>query len=477
MHPFADRLLTTLFAALLLPCLAACGSSDLRRWHTEPLELEFTADQSDRVSDLEDYLDIENAVFGQLDAKVYAHTPSGAGYALMRYSPGSAADPRQRTPNWNRSFQLHTAEPRGAVLLLHGMSDSPYSLRSLGEALHARGYHVLGLRLPGHGTIPAGLKNVRWQQMAASVTLAMSHLAQQWPGKPIHIIGYSTGAPLALNYALDAEQSGTRSMPASLVLISPAIGVSPAAGLATWKRRLSLLPGLERLSWLSIEPEFDPYKYNSFATNAAEQVHRLTQAVTGRLAERAGNSDGVLLPPILVLKSTVDATVSASAVVDRLLKKLSAERHELVLYDINRSAIASPLLVDDPGPLTGRLLEEDLPFALTLVGSESEHSAAVIARRRPANASEFTSSVDLEQGWPRGVISLSHVALPFPANDPLYGRIPPADESVLFLGQIPVQGERGLLVISSDWLLRLRHNPFYSHLEQRSIDWIEAAGD
>jgi len=462
---------------VLLPALVACDGPKLHLWHTVDLEEEFSRTNAQSIETFADYLELESRLFDELDRKVFARVATGRNQMLNRYSAGSAADPRDIKPQWNRSFELPQTQPSGAVLLLHGMSDSPYSLRSLGEALHARGYHVLGLRLPGHGTIPAGLKSVRWQEMAASVTLAMSHLAQQWPGKPIHIIGYSTGAPLALNYALDAEQSGSRSMPASLVLISPAIGVSPAAGLATWKRRLSLLPGLERLSWLSIEPEFDPYKYNSFATNAAEQVHRLTQAVTGRLAERAGNSDGVLLPPILVLKSTVDATVSASAVVDRLLKKLSAARHELVLYDINRSAIASPLLVDDPGPLTGRLLEEDLPFALTLVGSESEHSAAVVARRRAANASEFTSSLDLEQSWPRGVISLSHVALPFPANDPLYGRTPPADDSVLFLGQIPVQGERGLLVISSDWLLRLRHNPFYSHLEQRSIDWIEAAGN
>ena len=61
MHPCADRLLATLIAALLLPCLAACGNSDLRRWHTEPLELEFTAEQSYRFTDLEYYLDNQNS--------------------------------------------------------------------------------------------------------------------------------------------------------------------------------------------------------------------------------------------------------------------------------------------------------------------------------------------------------------------------------------------------------------------------------
>ena len=66
---------------------------------------------------------------------------------------------------------------------------------------------------------------------------------------------------------------------ASLVLISPAIGITPAAVLAKWMDRLALLPGLKKFAWKSILPEFDPYKYNSFATNAGYQVHRLTQSV------------------------------------------------------------------------------------------------------------------------------------------------------------------------------------------------------
>jgi hypothetical protein len=71
-------------------------------------------------------------------------------------------------------------------------------------------------------------------------------------------------------------------------------------------------------------------------------------------------------------------------------------------------------------------------------------------------------------------VSLSHVALPFPPDDPLYGERPPGKG--LFLGQPAIRGERGLLRIPSDWLLRLRHNPFYDYLERRTVDWIERAG-
>ena len=79
----------------------------------------------------------------------------------------------------------------------------------------------------------------------------------------------------------------------------------------------------------------------------------------------------------------------------------------------------------------------------------------------------------MDAEWPRGVISLSHVALPFPPDDPLYGRFPPEDRNTLFLGQAEIRGERGLLQISTDWLLRIRYNPFYDFMEKRVLRWLE----
>lgn len=458
--------------------IQSCSGPVLKPWHTEELDAEFTTEKAEEIETFADYLQLEDEVFGQLDREVYTNTPTGPEYGLVRYSAGSAADPLRLRPDWNRSFELDAEMPVGAVLLLHGMSDSPYSLRALGEGFNRRNYQVLGLRLPGHGTAPSGLTTVRWQDMAAAVRLAMEYLADRVGRKPIHIVGYSTGAALALDYALDVQLDNSARPPASLVLISPAIAVSPAAALATWKRRLSLLPGLGQLAWLQIEPEFDPYKYNSFATNAAEQVYRLTRSVSGRIDARTGSGPGVIFPPILVLKSTVDATVSTSAVVDRLLRRLAPERHELVVFDINRIAIKSALLVSDPGPLTRRLMADaTLPFAVTLVTNENPQSTGVVAQRKPPFSTEVDETVVLDLEWPTGVISLSHVALPIPPDDPLYGQRPAGNEDVLFLGQMALQGERGLMKISSDWLLRLRYNPFYAYLETRVLDWVNANSD
>ena len=177
-----------------------------------------------------------------------------------------------------------------------------------------------------------------------------------------------------------------------------------------------------------------------------------------------------------MFKSTVDATVSTNAVVDRLLGLLAPDRHELVLFDINRFAVVSGIVISDPGPLTARLMAEDsLPFAVTFVTNENAKSTAVVAQLKPPFSPKVIETKALGLAWPAGVLSLSHVALPFPPDDPLYGRSPPEDEDRIFLGQVALQGERDLLRFPADWLLRLRHNPFYDFLEERSLYWVRDA--
>ena len=467
----------SMIVAVVVISIQGCSSSSLKPWHTEKLSEEFTAGMiDDQVRSFDDYLALEQRLFKQLDEKVYANTATGPAHALERYSTGSLADPRRNKPNWNMSFELDTTAPVGGVLLLHGMSDSPYSLRALGKTLNKRGYQVIGLRLPGHGTAPSGLKHVTWQDMAAAVELAMEHLVKSLGSKPIHMVGYSTGAPLALDFTLKAVEEGKEPVPASLVLISPAIRVHPTGAFAGFKNAMAVLPGLGSLAYLNIMDEFDPYKYNSFATNAGAQVHHLTRNVERRAQALAQNPAAVdKLPPILVLKSTVDSTVTTDAVVNNLLVHLPANRNELVLFDINRNtAIKSTLLVSDPGPLTNRMMaDQNLPFAVIFVTNEDSHSANVVARRKEPFSLEKSGVENLGISWPRGVVSLSHVALPFPPDDPLYGRHPSPDGDLLFLGDMAIKGERGLLRIPADWLLRLRYNPFYPYLERRMLEWME----
>jgi alpha-beta hydrolase superfamily lysophospholipase len=473
---------TSLIVIVLLVIYSLSGKPlSIENWHQEKLSEEFSADQLGKgINSFDDYLRLEERLFRELDEEIYSRTGTGPEQLLNRFSKGSMADPMSREPNWNRSFELNSGGDAGAVLLLHGMSDSPYSLRALGEQLALLDYRVLGLRIPGHGTAPSGLKYVAWRDMAAAVTLAAKHLEPSTGSGSLHIIGYSNGASLALDYALRALEDRTLPEPASLVLISASIRVHPAAALARFKNALAVLPGLGGWAWLDVMDEFDPYKYNSFATNAGAQVHAITTDVDRRIQQHAGNPNRSReLPPIMVLNSAVDATVTADAVVNSLLMRLPAGRNELVLFDINRDAVVqSTLMVSDPGPLTRRLMaDKDLPFAVTIVSNEGPDSSSVVARYKAWQAKQAAVVKPIGMSWPAGVISLSHVAMPFPPDDPLYGELNPQYADSVFLGNLAIKGERGLLKLPADWLLRLRHNPFYDYMETRVVDWLDKNTD
>ena len=173
------------------------------------------------------------------------------------------------------------------------------------------------------------------------------------------------------------------------------------------------------------------------------------------------------MPPILAFESVADATVSAPAVVNALFRRLASEGHQIVFFDMNRQAQAQPLF--DPAVLAvraGLLDGPALPFDLTVITNANEHTVQVVALHRPAGSTTVGRELTgLE--WPRHLFSLSHVALPFPPDDPVYGINPPPTKSLIYLGRVELLGERGLLAVAPTVLMRLRSNPFFPYVERR----------
>ena len=285
----------TLFAGALW--LGVRRVPELKPWHTVMLHEEFSRADTSRVRTLDDYRRLEDRLFDELRVAVYERVGEADRRALNRYSAGSLADPTAYPENGNRTYDLPVEQPRAAVLMIHGLSDSPYVLRALGERLHQRGCWVVGLRLPGHGTAPSALKTVRWEDWAAAVRLAARDIRRRvGPNVPIYFVGFSTGAALSVEYAL-ARLEG-QDLPAvnALVLLSPAIGVDPLAWLAVWQGRASTLPGLGKLAWLDVGPEYDPYKYTSFPVNAGQQIYELTRVIEARDAAARGAGAAARFP-------------------------------------------------------------------------------------------------------------------------------------------------------------------------------------
>jgi hypothetical protein len=107
----------------------------------------------------------------------------------------------------------------------------------------------------------------------------------------------------------------------------------------------------------------------------------------------------------------------------------------------------------------------------------AEKTGSVIVKTRAAGAEEFTVS-DPGLSWPAGVYSLSHVALPFAPDDPIYGSLPAAERAFgLQIGAVEPRGERGLLAVPASQLTRLRSNPFFPYVQQRLMELVSQSPD
>src|SRR5215469_13594710 len=119
-------------ALLVWGSYRAWRAPPLHAWHTYvPSELK--AGQLDRA-DWTDYLAQEDAVMASVRAKVSQRLAPDERVPINRYFEGSPIYPAHFAHNWNRSYVMEPdGKPVGVVVLLHGLTDSPYSLRHIAK--------------------------------------------------------------------------------------------------------------------------------------------------------------------------------------------------------------------------------------------------------------------------------------------------------------------------------------------------------
>ncbi len=463
----------TLFTVLAVRAWDKQRGPPLEPWHTHaPPELDGMAL---READWADWLAAEDAAFADVRANVSANLEGKARNPANRYFEGSVLYPGRFERDWNRSYMLEPdSAPAGAVVLLHGLTDSPYSLRHVAGLYRERGWLALGIRLPGHGTVPAALARVEWQDWMEATRLAVREARRRaGPGVPLHVVGYSNGGALAVKYALDALEDPSLALPDRIVLLSPMIGVTAFARFAGVLGWPAIIPRFAKTAWLGIEPEYNPFKYNSFPVNGARQSSLLSRALQSQLLDARDEGRLARLPPIITFQSVVDATVSVDAVIAALYAHLPANGSELVLFDINRQAKFGLVLRAESAAALARLLPaEPRRYRTAVITNAGADTPDAVERATEPGDSAARTRV-LGFGYPAGVFSLSHVAVPFPLNDGLYGLLPdPADDFGIRLGALAVRGERGVLITSQESLTRLQSNPFFPYLLKRIDEGI-----
>jgi alpha-beta hydrolase superfamily lysophospholipase len=447
----------------------------LAPWHTY-VPHELTAKELD-AADWSRYLAQEARIFENLRTEVTQKLDPDDRVPVNRYFAGSPVYSAKFPQDFNRSYVLEPAgTPVGAVVLLHGLTDSPYSQRHIARAYREHGFVAVVIRLPAHGTVPAALTDIEWEVWSAATRLAVREARRRiGPSSPLHLVGFSNGGALALKYALDAIGDPRPARPDRIVLISPMIGITRFARFAGLASLPAVLPAFAKAAWLAVLPEFNPFKYNSFPVNGARQSHRLSTALQQQIARygRAGRL-ATHLPPVITFQSVMDFTVSTPAIVSALYVHIPSNGSELVLFDVNRSVKFGPLLRPTADTALARLLPAPpRSYRTTLITNADDDSGEAVERTLEAGAvTENTRALGLT--YPAGLYSLSHVALPFPMNDALYGLTPDTTENFgINLGALAPRGERNVLVASLDALLRVASNPFFPYMIGRIEEGID----
>lgn len=198
------------------------------------------------------------------------------------------------------------------VLLLHGLSDSTYSLKSMGKALAEECLWVRAVLLPGHGTRAEDLIDLHRREWREAVSASIYNFSQQTDS--LYVAGYSTGGTLAVDYM------GRPEVPLSgLVLFSPLLKINTNAD---W-----LTPILAPfVTWLDYKKPDDYAKYASIPVPAMAQVFHLATEV------RRGLKKKPLDIPVFVAMSAEDNTVSSETTLNLFNQKMRNPASELWLY-------------------------------------------------------------------------------------------------------------------------------------------------
>jgi esterase/lipase len=309
------------------------------------------------------------------------------------------------------------------ILLIHGLSDSPYLMKAIARHFQVKGFLVRSILLPGHGTVPGDLLLVSYQEWLRATEYGVYQMKLHVEN--LYMGGFSTGGGICIHEALkDSEIKG-------LILFAPALGIkSPWAFMADFLKIF--------MDWLGNERDDKDYaKYESFAVNGGAQVYHLTREIDTALAEGKR-----LAIPVFTVLSTDDISVDTGKAIEVFKTYMTSARSVLILY--------------------GRWNEKD--------------------RKGNNERIVYVNSYLPEER----IVDFAHVALPIPPDDPYYGRKGSYRYCLHYQGEREKrlaclndahiwQGEISEENLKKYTLRRLTYNPLYGEMIKAMDQFLEAS--
>ena len=178
---------------------------------------------------------------------------------------------------------LHGNRTENAIVLVHGLTDSPFYMTAIAEYFHKfLGYNVYMPLLQYHGLKhPEGMAGVSLTQWKNNVRFAIGHATES--ADRVSIGGLSTGGALAFYFGCtDPVITG------DIYLFSAALGLYGGrsggfSGIIEFLLRSPLVGFMDNGKRLAGS---HPYRYDRVPLSSAGELARLIQAINGLLKSR-----------------------------------------------------------------------------------------------------------------------------------------------------------------------------------------------
>ena len=194
-------------------------------------------------------------------------------------------------------FELAQDNNDKAILLIHGLTDSPFSFHDLSQFFYQQGFTVRTLLLPGHGMAPSELLTADYNEWQQATKFAIEQTLNDY--QQVYLGGLSTGGALIFDYLMQKKHVDEKIK--GLFMWSPA---SKAKSDLAWLAKY--IDAIPFVDWLDLDADIDFAKYESFPYNAATQVDAIMNLVAGEQALASRKMHEI---PVFVVASEHDQTI------------------------------------------------------------------------------------------------------------------------------------------------------------------------
>lgn len=197
------------------------------------------------------------------------------------------------------------------VLMVHGFTGSPASMRPIGEWLAEQGLSVEGVRLPGHGTDVEDLRGRRWTEWTDEAARGLDALRGRC--RTVVALGQSMGASVVLSLAASRPHEVD-----GMALTNPYVFDRRLLAVPVGRRFLRNVKGVANDI---ARPGQDERGYGTMPVPAIVEMAAMMRLVRAALPE--------IRQPVVIFRSGTDHVVPRSNA-GKVLERIGSERRQLV---------------------------------------------------------------------------------------------------------------------------------------------------